>query len=230
MEKIFMNMKFENTNVSGIEGAVIGARNPMQTYDKSDSFRTWNDITGVSFSIGENDIGLLQRLLKAAQQEANSHCKFMRQIFVGVNMTAPLYLWKELDQYRVGCTTNSQSTMHTIATTPISADMFAIDDFIVDENFSCFHYFMNNVIEYCEMLRNKYLETKDKKYWKALIQLLPESWLQKRYWTCNYQVLRQIYFERVKNIHKLSEWQEIGRWISTLPYAKELIMYDGKQT
>lgn len=218
-------MKFENTNVTGIEGAVIGARNPMQSTAISDSFRTWNDITGVGFHIGDVDMKLLHNLLKAAMKEANSHSKFMRQIFVGVNLTAPLYLWKELDQYRVGCTTNSESTMHTLAQTEITRELFAFDDFQLDECLNSVE-LLQFVINDCEKLRKKYLETKDIKYWRALIQLLPESWLQKRYWTCNYQVLRQIYFERVKNKHRLIEWQDIGRWIKTLPYAQDLIMFE----
>lgn len=218
-------MKFENTYVGGIEGAVLGARNPMQSIERSDSYRTWNDVTGIGFNIGENDMKLLQNLLRASIKETNSHSKFMRQIFVGVNMTAPLYLWKEIDQYRIGCTTNSESTMHTLSRTPITHDLFLFDNFKLDDEGITTTDLLDSVIEDCEKLRKKFVETKDKKYWRVLIQLLPEAWLQKRYWTCNYQVLRQIYFDRIKNEHKLSEWKDIGKWISTLPYAKELIMF-----
>lgn len=167
----------------------------------------------------------------------NEHRKFMRQIFVSVDITAPLYWWKEFDTYKVGTVANSTSTMHKLATTPITLDCFEIDDY--DRNLSLadnpeddnelnhISAFEEDVIMVLENLRQKYLETKDKRYWKELIRFLPESWLQKRTITMNYENIRNMYFQR-KN-HKLTEWSEsFIKWVESLPYAEELIMYDCK--
>jgi hypothetical protein len=148
----------------------------------------------------------------------------MRQIFVSMDITAPLYFWKEMDQYRIGCTTNSESTMHKLATTPITKDCFSFDSiedlyYLMEESFE-------DYVQDCEKLRLKYLETKNIRYWRALIQLLPSSWNQTRTWTANYAVLRNIYHSR-KN-HKLSEWRDFCRKIEQLPYAKELICLEEK--
>ena len=221
-------MKFENTEVWGFEHSLRGMRNPLNSHIKSDSYYD-ND----NYVIGENDFGLAQRLIKVG----NEHRKFMRQIFVSVDITAPLYWWKEFDTYKVGTVANSTSTMHKLATTPITLDCFEIDDY--DRNLSLadnpeddnelnhISAFEEDVIMVLENLRQKYLETKDKRYWKELIRFLPESWLQKRTITMNYENIRNMYFQR-KN-HKLTEWSEsFIKWVESLPYAEELIMYDCK--
>lgn len=221
-------MKFENTEVWGFEHSLRGMRNPLNSHIKSDSYYD-ND----NYVIGENDFGLAQRLIKAG----NEHRKFMRQIFVSVDITAPLYWWKEFDTYKVGTVANSTSTMHKLATTQITLDCFEIDDY--DRNLSLadnpeddnelnhISAFEEDVIMVLENLRQKYLETKDKRYWKELIRFLPESWLQKRTITMNYENIRNMYFQR-KN-HKLTEWSEsFIKWVESLPYAEELIMYDCK--
>lgn len=221
-------MKFENIEVWGFEHSLRGMRNPLNSHIKSDSYYD-ND----NYVIGENDFGLAQRLIKAG----NEHRKFMRQIFVSVDITAPLYWWKEFDTYKVGTVANSTSTMHKLATTPITLDCFEIDDY--DRNLSLadnpeddnelnhISAFEEDVIMVLENLRQKYLETKDKRYWKELIRFLPESWLQKRTITMNYENIRNMYFQR-KN-HKLTEWSEsFIKWVESLPYAEELIMYDCK--
>ena len=239
-------MKFENTEVWGFEHSLRGIRNPKNSWDRSDSGKLYWDGTwyheelknyfteyGVNFYIGENDMKLAQTLIKAG----NEHRKFMRQIFVSVDITAPLYWWKEFDTYKVGTVANSTSTMHKLATTPITLDCFEIDDY--DRNLSLadnpkdddgldnISTFEEDIIYVLENIRQKYLETKDKRYWKELVRWLPESWLQKRTITMNYENVRNMYFQR-RN-HKLTEWSEsFIKWVESLPYTKELIMYDGK--
>ena len=239
-------MKFENAEVWGFEHSFRGMRNPKNSWDRSDSGKLYWDGTwyheelknyfteyGVNFYIGENDMKLAQSLIKAG----NEHRKFMRQIFVSVDITAPLYWWKEFDTYKVGTVANSTSTMHKLATTPITLDCFEIDDY--DRNLSLadnpkdddgldnISTFEEDIIYVLENIRQKYLETKDKRYWKELVRWLPESWLQKRTITMNYENVRNMYFQR-RN-HKLTEWSEsFIKWVESLPYAEELIMYDGK--
>lgn len=228
-------MKFENTMVTNFENAILGARNPMESHKKMDSFYNKNG----EYILGPNDLGLMQRLLKASMAQGNSHSKFMRQILVSVNITAPLYWWKEADQYRVGVTTNSESTMHRLAKTPITLDCFETDDYDpdlslaydrkdddYDDGLDDISVYVEDMIMVMENLRKAYLATDDKRYWKELIRLLPEGWLQKRMTTLNYQVLRQMYFDR--RHHKLTEWSKsFVEWVETLPYAEELIMYEG---
>lgn len=228
-------MKFENTMVTNFENAILGARNPMESHKKMDSFYNKNG----EYILGPNDLGLMQRLLKASMAQGNSHSKFMRQILVSVNITAPLYWWKETDQYRVGVTTNSESTMHRLAKTPITLDCFETDDYDpdlslaydrkdddYDDGLDDISVYVEDMIMVMENLRKAYLATDDKRYWKELIRLLPEGWLQKRMTTLNYQVLRQMYFDR--RHHKLTEWSKsFVEWVKTLPYAEELIMYEG---
>ena len=239
-------MKFSNTSVMNFENAFRGLRNPKNSWDRSDSGKLYWDGTwyheelknyfteyGVNFYIGENDMKLAQTLIKAG----NEHRKFMRQIFVSVDITAPLYWWKEFDTYKVGTVANSTSTMNKLATTPITLDCFEIDDY--DRNLSLadnpkdddgldnISTFEEDIIYVLENIRQKYLETKDKRYWKELVRWLPESWLQKRTITMNYENVRNMYFQR-RN-HKLTEWSEsFIKWVESLPYAEELIMYDGK--
>lgn len=204
-------IKFENTEVFNFEGAIRGMRNPLNSWDKSDSEYTldWNTKpdTGIMFVIGANDLALMKKLIKAG----SDHRKFMRQILVSVDITAPLYWWKEFDTYKVGTVVNSCSTMHKITSKPISHDDFSIDEGLLV-------YFVDTIVE-CERLREEYLKTKDPKYWRGLIQLLPESYNQKRTVTLNYEVLRNIYGSR-KN-HKLDEWS-VGfiDWIKSLPYSE----------
>lgn len=232
-------MKFENTNVYNFENAIRGMRLPMQSHNKSDSKYVTIDEADGEFShltfkdyiIGDNDLDLMQRLIKAG----NPHDKFMRQIFVSVDITAPLFFWKEMDQYKVGTTTNSQSTMHKLSTTPITMDCFETDDFdgtlkIFDNEPYKEDTYIDEIWEddiyILETIRQRYLETKDKRYWKALIRRLPESWLQTRTWTANYEVLRNIVHQREG--HKLTEWKSFIDWVKTLPYAEELIFNKGE--
>ena len=210
-------MKFENTSVYNIYNAILGARNPMNSWDKSDSvFKGYNGKIE-NTSIGKNDLELMQKLIKAGSE----HRKFLRQIFVSVDITAPLFWWKEFDTYKIGTVSNSCSTMHKLASTPITIDCFEMGNF---EDLRLFD--ISTVWEILifdlERLRKSYNETKDKRYWKELIRLLPESWLQKRTITMNYENILNMYRQR-KN-HKLTEWSKsFCDWVKTLPYAEELI-------
>lgn len=221
-------IKFENTEVMNFEGALRGMRNPLNSWEKSDSYMSY-DYSSLdrqeeryeSVEIGPNDMDLALRLIKAG----SDHRKFLRQIFVSVDITAPLYWWKEFDTYKVATVANSCSTMHKIHSKPIELSDFSIDDFYIEDNGIDLRDCFINVVADCESLRRKYLETKDKKYWRGLIQLLPESYNQKRTVTLNYETLHNIYGSR-RN-HKLDEWS-IGfmEWIDSLPYAEELIKYE----
>lgn len=184
------------------------------------------------FYFGPKDMRLAQNLIRAGSDES----KFMRQIGVSVDITAPLYWWKEMDTYKVGTTANSTSTMHKLTSKPIEYKDFSFDvlDFIneKDDLNTCIKKLKDEmqlsiIIETCELLRQNYLETRDEAYWRALIQILPESYNQTRTWTANYAVLRNIYFAR-RN-HKLQEWRDFCKWIETLPYAKELICLEEKK-
>lgn len=285
-------MKFEHTEVFNFEGAFRGARNPMNSHHKSDSFfgiiddyddrdyctaeeyvmkehpeyyedhdsnedyednrieledkyDAWLMNNGILNQdndsgyynvayIGPNDLDLAQRLIKAGPE----HRKFLRQIFVCVDITAPLYWWKEFDTYKIGTTANSTSTMHKLASTPITLECFETDDLVLDlflckegETTFTSEGYITIAIDHCERLRQKYNETKDVRYWKELIRWLPESWLQTRTVTLNYENIRNIYFQRQN--HKLNEWtgkhtkveQSFCQWVESLPYAKELILY-----
>lgn len=224
-------MKFEDTSVYNIYNAILGARNPMNSWNKSDSvFKGFNGKIEDT-EIGKNDLELAQRLIKAGSE----HRKFLRQIFVSVTITAPLYWWKEADQYKVGTTTNSTSTMHKLASTPITLDCFEMDDYEdVDIEVNGMVYSntdsWNTQIAECEYLRQKYNETKEKKYWKALIRKLPESWLQKRTVTMNYENLLAMCSKDQRRFHKLTEWSEsFIKWARSLPCAQELIFIDEVQ-
>lgn len=222
-------MKFEHTEVFNFEGAFRGLRNPLESWNKSDSFKCrackgfgWQcEDCESSDGLGKKDLELAQRMLKAGTDNS----KFMRQIMVSVDITAPLYWWKEWDTYKVGTVANSTSTMHKLATTPITEKCFEIlPNFEIENEGIRVSDCWINLIADLEMLRQKYLETKDKRYWKALIQMLPESWLQKRTCTLNYANLRAMYFAR--RSHKLSEWStDFINWVNELPYSKELICY-----
>ena len=212
-------MKFEKTDVWGFEHAIRGMRNPFESWRNSNSSyidKRFND----QFYIGKNDLSLMQKLIKAGSE----HRKFLRQIFVAVDITAPLYWWKEADTYKVGTVSNSCSTMHKLASTPITVDCFEMDDFedCKDDSNVYVSAIWAEGITRLEKLRQKYNETKDKRYWKELIRLLPESWLQKRTITMNYENILNMYRQR-KN-HKLTEWSKsFCDWVKNLPYAEELI-------
>ena len=215
----------EKCKVFNFDGAFRGLRNPLDSWHLSDS-----ETKGVveSFHIGPKDLNLAQRMIGAGTDES----KFMRQIFISVDITAPFYWWKEFDTYKVGTVSNSCSTMHKITSYPITEKFFSVDDdwkdliAIIDdtgETYSIEEAY-GGIVELCESLRAKYLETKDKRYWRALISILPSGWMQKRTITLNYQVLRAMYFAR-RN-HKLQEWHDFCAWIESLPYGKELICYE----
>ena len=219
-------MKFENTEVWGFEHAIRGMRNPLESWNKSDSHYDIEEVMvdeevvleRDKYIIGSNDLQLAQTLIRSGSE----HRKFLRQIFVAVDITAPLYFFKELDTYKVGTVANSTSTMHKLASTPITIDCFEMGDFTpLIDNFKI-DLSWRTVVSYLEQLRQKYNETKDKRYWKELIRLLPESWLQKRTITMNYENILNMYRQR-KN-HKLTEWSKsFCDWVKTLPYAEELI-------
>ena len=244
-------MKFENTQVWGFDHALRGMRNAKNSWNKADSgykcsrgnkickdcfFESCSGPTS-KYVIGPNDMKLIQSLIKGGPE----HRKFMRQIFVSVDITAPLYWWKEFDTYKVGTVANSTSTMHTIEKSPITINNFEIDDLtnlqmqipLVGMTETLEHC-TNVIIDTCEGLRQKYLETRDKRYWKELIRWLPESWLQTRTITMNYENLFSMCSKGQRRFHKLNEWsgqddsslENFISWARTLPYAQELIFAD----
>ena len=203
-------IKLERTSVMNLENAIRGARNPMNSWNRMDSYY---DEDG-SYVLGENDLGLAQKLRKAG----SDHRKYTRQIFVSVDITAPLYWWKEFDTYKVATVANSTSTMHKIHAKP-----FDIDDFSHDHMTPDTLAFMETVVNELEKIRQKYMEEgKKKEDWYDMIQLLPSSYNQMRTVTMNYETLINIYFAR--RAHKLAEWHTFCDWIKTLPYAKEIII------
>ena len=223
-------MKFEHTEVFNFAGALRGMRNPMESWDKSDSGEDYEEHIGYvlsKFAIGENDLKLAQSLIKAGSE----HRKFMRQIFVCVDITAPLYWWKEFDTYKVGTVANSTSTMHKLASTPITMDCFEMDDFepiIEDDKISySAEVYWRNLIKHLEELREMYNRSKNLRIWKALIRELPESWLQTRTVTFDYENLLAICSKGQRRFHKLTEWSNAFiSWARELPYAQELILLD----
>lgn len=204
-------IKIEKSVVMNLEGAMRGARNPLNSWDRSDSVY---DKDG-NYILGENDLSLAKRLCKAG----SDHRKFIRQILVSVDITAPLYWWKEFDTYKVATVANSTSTMHKIHSKP-----FDIEDFSHDHMSGGALKAMDGILEYLEDCRVKFIETKDKAYWYDMIQLLPESYNQKRTVTMNYENLLNMYYAR-KN-HKLSEWHTYCDWIMSLPYTKDLFIQE----
>lgn len=284
-------MKFENTHVYNFEGAIHGMRNPMNSWDRSDSYfgladiyntdaltdvcdawidkenegrrecgaeeysqdmeryskyydvldkyESWltnqgilnsseyENVYNVAF-LGPNDLDLAQRLILAG----NEHAKFMRQIFVSIDISAPLYWWKEFDTYKVGTVANSTSTMHKLSSIPITKKMFEFDDnaddLVVSQGKSVsgeweyvFGDYIEDIVNMCENLRLKFKETGDAAYWRALVQILPNAYVQTRTVTMSYANLRNIYFQRKS--HRLKEWHDFCDWIKTLPYSQELI-------
>ena len=215
-------IKIENIEVFNFGGAFRGLRNPMNSWNKTDSYI---DALTNKYIIGENDLKLAQRMIGAGTDES----KFMRQIFVS-DITAPLYWWKEADTYKIATVANSCSTMHKITSSEITEENYSFDpepdkpltDLPTDDYIRILD-IKNRAVADAEWLRKKYNETKDKRYWRLLVQINPDGWLQKRTWTGNYQNLRNMYFAR-KN-HKLIEWRQFCQMIEELPYGRELICY-----
>lgn len=232
-------LKVENTEILGWEHAIRGMRNPMNSWEKSDSGyqpdfeNPTGPVKGV-FVIGPNDLDLMKRL----RNNGTDHRKFMRMIAVYIDLTAPLYWWKEFDTYKIGTVANSCSTMHKIA-----AKEFVIADFSCEHLIDYDLYFcdevdgpvlecapnvncgglqhMNLTINILNYYRQKYLETKEKKYWWQMIQLLPSSYNQRRTVMLNYEVLANIYKSR-RN-HRLDEWRDLCSWIEGLPYSELIV-------
>lgn len=200
-----------NTSVMNFENAVRGARNPMNSWGRMDSH---TDPDG-TFVFGPNDLDLAMRLARAG----SDHRKYLRMVFVSVDVTAPLYWWKEYDTYKVATVANSTSTMHKIHSKP-----FSMDDFSCDQMTPATRTFMESVVKELEAIRQKYKETKSKEDWYDMIQLLPSSYNQMRTCTLNYETLINIY--RARRNHKLKEWHVFCDWIEKLPYAKELITFE----
>ena len=235
-------LKLEHTEVLGWEHAIRGMRNPMNSWEKSDSelyhtsvyFDECNErweTDGHAFEVGPNDHDLMKRLRNAG----TDHRKFMRMIAVYVDITAPLYWWKEMDTYQVGVVKNSCSTMHKIAAKEFTLEDFSCEHLLdLNNNDAGDALFLDgtnirvdgsdllgltiNVLNY---YRNRYLKTKDKRYWWQMIQLLSSSYNQKRTVMLNYEVLANIYKSR-RN-HKLDEWRELCEWIETLPYSELIV-------
>ncbi len=199
----------KNIEVMNFHNAIRGARNPMNSWARSDSYYDENG----KFVFGENDLSLAVRLRMAG----SDHRKFLRQIFVSMDITAPMYWWKEFDTYKVGTVANSTSTMHKITSAPFDISQFSCDK--MDEE-TLKH--MQALIDYLEVLRLKYIETKDKQIWYDIIQLLPSSYDQMRTCTMNYENLISIYHARKS--HKLDEWHSFCDAVSELPYASDLIL------
>lgn len=202
-------IKIEKIHVDNIARAVYSARNAMNSWDKSDS-----DLE--TDTLGENDLALAKKLSKSG----TDHRKFLRMINVTADIIAPLYWWKEYDTYKVGTVANSCSTMHKIA-----AKEFAVEDFS-DEHLetgwlACLD---DTIIPLLNRARTKFIETKDKRYWWQMIQLLPSSYNQRRTVQLNYEVLLNMYHARKD--HKLDEWRDFCKWIETLPCFKEICLVE----
>lgn len=204
-------LTLKNTSVMNFENAIRGARNPMNSWGRMDSH---TELDG-SFVFGPNDLDLAMRLAKAG----SDHRKYLRMIFVSVDVTAPLYWWKEYDTYKVATVANSTSTMHKIHSKP-----FSMDDFSCDHMTDGTKKFMETVVAELENIRLRFKETKSKEDWYDMIQLLPSSYNQMRTCTFNYETLINIY--RARKNHKLAEWHTFCDWIETLPYAEQLIIFE----
>lgn len=203
-------LKVEKAEVFNLHGAVRGMRNPLNSWDKSDS--RWETIS--DYQVGESDLALMRKLYRAGTE----HRKYLRQIFVCMDITAPLLWWKEFDTYKVGTVANSCSTMHTIHRKPLTRDDFSIERL----NNTSLEY-LDSLIAYLNECREMYVETKTKAYWQQIIDLLPESYMQKRTVTMNYENVVTII--RQRKGHKLSEWSQLIAALCSLPYVKEIIEY-----
>ena len=202
-------LKVDRVSVMNMENAIRGARNPMNSWARMDSYY---DESG-KFVLGENDLSLATRLARAG----SDHRKYLRQIFVSMDISAPLYWWKEFDTYKVGTVANSTSTMHKIQAKKFERDDFSHDR-LTEEGLAA----LDSLIGFIEGERLKYLESRDKAHWHNMIQLLPSSYNQLRTVTLNYEVLINIYYAR--RGHKLDEWKRLCEAIESLPYAHELIL------
>ena len=233
-------MKFENIRVYNFENALRGMRNPLASWKKIDSefgvrprvevpegaVITHEYENGLCeyAKIGPNDMGLAKRLIAGGSE----HRKFLRQIFVTVDITAPLYYFKEFDTYRIGVTENSTSTMHKLASTPITLDCFELGDYspeldMIDDVPLGLR--VDSFLNDLEQMRQKYLMTNDKRYWKELVRWLPNGWLQTRTVTMNYENLLSMYHQR--HNHKLTEWSiDFINFIKSLPYASDFLIPD----
>ena len=220
-------IKVENIETFGLDGAMRGMRNPLNSWDKADT-TVYQGHDKEFVNIGVNDLNLATRLIKAGTE----HRKFLRMIHVQMDVTAPLYWWKEADTYKVGTTANSCSTMHKIA-----AKEFTLDDFSHDHLFNdavVYNGYVSTSVLECVIgalneFRNLYLETKDKRYWWQMIQLLPSSYNQRRTWDMSMETLLSILHQR-KN-HKLDEWNEFRDiCLEQVPYLKEFYEASLKET
>lgn len=246
-------IKIEQTEISGFGAAIRGMRNPMNSWDKMDShvcnyveydcdcpMVANGDEPGEEcndgkwkFCVGENDYALMKRLADGG----SCHAKYRRMMLVTCDITAPLYWWKEFDTYKVGTVANSCSTMHKIHAKEFTLDDFSHEHLIDDRDVSvsvgwdldCFnpHEGIELIIDLLNLHRNKFIETKDKRFWWQMIQLLPSSYNQKRTVLLNYEVLTNIYKWR-KN-HKLDEWHDFCRWIEKLPYSNVIVRESGEE-
>ena len=225
-------IKVENDKVWGFEHAIRGMRNPKNSWDKSDSWFSdgcyyYHNITGKRTSIdslkelviGENDLSLMKRLYNAGPE----HRKYLRQIFVSMDITAPLYWWKEFDTYKVGTTADSCSTMHKIHAKAFELNDFSHEHLSYEDN--CL-YFLGQTVDVLNQCRDLYLGTKDKKWWWQMIQLLPSSYNQKRTVTFTYENVMTMIRQRTG--HKLDEWRNFVEILKDLPYVREII--DGSET
>ena len=204
-------LTLKNTSVMNFENAIRGARNPLNSWGRMDSHTERDG----SFVFGPNDLDLAMRLAKAG----SDHRKYLRMVFVSVDVTAPLYWWKEYDTYKVATVANSTSTMHKI-----HSKQFSMDDFSCDHMTDGTKKFMDTVVAELENIRLRFKETNSQDDWYVLIQLLPSSYNQMRTCTFNYETLINIY--RARKNHKLAEWHTFCDWIETLPYAEQLITFE----
>ena len=202
-------LEVKHSDVMNFENAIRGARNPMNSWARMDS--TYDEEG--RFVLGENDLSLAHKLACAG----SDHRKFLRQIFVSVDILAPLYWWKEFDTYKVGTVANSTSTMHKVHASPFTRDDFSHDRMTEDALAA-----LDALIAYLESERQAFVATSDRAHWHNIIQLLPSSYMQLRTVTLNYEVLINIYYAR--RTHKLAEWHTLCDWIQSLPYARELIL------
>lgn len=200
------------------EAAIRGMRNPMDSWDKSDSKWVYNDIDGEKlYLIGENDLELATKLIKAGTE----HRKFLRQIFVSFDIIAPIYFYKEFDTYKINTTSNSCSTMHTIHKKDFTLDDFSIEHLTSDNK----NYYISELIPRLNIYRQKYVESKDKNDWWQLIQLLPTSFNQRRTISMNYENILNIVHQR--SSHKLDEWHTFcDTMLDKLPYIHEFCNAD----
>ncbi len=203
-------LQLSHTQVLNLENAIRGARNPMNSWTKIDSGYAPDG----SYILGPNDLALASKLCKAG----SDHRKFLRQIIVSVDLTAPLYWWKEFDTYKIGTVANSTSTMHKIHSKKIG-----MEDFSTEQMTEEARAMMEEVVAFLERMRLRYLGSSDKNDWYSIIQLLPSSYNQLRTCTMNYETLVNIY--NARKSHKLDEWHTMCAWIRTLPYAEKLICF-----